>query len=55
MIINNKQYILKENIENIKRTFKIKIKFIDNIINPLSYQSRKDNNWKLFIMVNMRA
>ena len=32
MIINSKQYILKENIENIKRTFKIKIKFIDNII-----------------------
>ena len=32
IIINNKQYKLKENIENIKQIFKIKIKFLDNII-----------------------
>jgi surface protein len=32
MIINSKQYKLKENIENPKRPFKIEIKFLDNII-----------------------
>jgi len=32
MILNNKQYKMKENIENHKQHFKIKIKFLDNII-----------------------
>ena len=32
MIINNKQYNLKEKIRNEKLIFKIKIKFLDNII-----------------------
>ena len=32
IIINNKQYELKGNIENLKRPFKIEIKFLDNII-----------------------
>ena len=32
MIINNKQYNLKENIENLNKAFKIEIKFLDNII-----------------------
>jgi len=32
IIINNKQYNLKENIENEKQIFKIKIKFLDIII-----------------------
>ena len=34
LIINNKQYILKENIDNKKHkdTFKVEIKFLDNII-----------------------
>jgi len=32
MIINNKQYNLKEIIENQKQYFKIEIKFLDNII-----------------------
>ena len=33
IIIENKQYNLKEDIKNEKQIFKIKIKFIDNIIN----------------------
>jgi len=32
IILNNKQYGLKENIGNTKQIFKIKIKFLDNVI-----------------------
>ena len=32
MIINNKQYELKDIVENNKKSFKIEIKFLDNII-----------------------
>ena len=31
IVIDNKQYLLKENIKNQKQIFKIKIKFLDNI------------------------
>jgi hypothetical protein len=37
MIINNKQYNLKENIENLKSSFKIEIKFFDHIIKNIGY------------------
>ena len=33
IFINNKQYDLKENIQNEKQIFKVEIKFIDNILN----------------------
>ena len=33
IFINNKQYDLKENIQNEKQIFKVEIKFIDNIFN----------------------
>ena len=55
IIINNKQYKLKENIQSQKPNFKIKIKFLDNIINLNSMFKNCESLFSIYNFQNLNT